>query len=249
MRQTIIQLALIAAVVIAGFLALFKRDAVMSLFRSSYAAARGFAPAQTPTECVDRFRDAIRARDYDTAATYCMGDYAEQMKKGARGATALATEIDNYLSQCEKRDFNVEKVKWVMSYLEPFPPDFKYDLKQPSDDKAYVVIDPDNKLLIDKNAGAWQGTLDPRIMRALAKLPDQPVEIRLHTDGKEKSWKLNFEVTAPLRLAVDFLNSQYRDYVKALEKLKHEVVHDKMTRDEMEQHLKTELQSLRNQSK
>jgi hypothetical protein len=257
MRQTVFQILAVALVVLVGFLALFKRDAVMGLFRSGYAAARGFTPAQTPTECVDRFRDAIKARDYDTAATYCTGDYAEQMKKGAKAASALAAAIDSYLAQVEKRDYSSETAKFIVSYLEPYPSDFKYDLKPKGEDRAYVLIDPDNKILQGQDAAGWRGTLDPRIMRTLdparefmlANLPTKPVELQLTTDGKEKSWKLNFEVTAPLRLSVEFLNGHYKDYVKTMEKLRSEVMYDPMTKVDMEQHLRTELQTLYNLEK
>src|SRR5438552_16751430 len=116
MRQTFVQICLIVAVVVAGFLALFKRDAVMSLFKEGYAAARGYSPAKTPDEALTRFREAVKEHDYETAASYCGGEYSEMMRKGAKAGQALAREIDNLVSNVEKRDFNAETVRWFLGF-------------------------------------------------------------------------------------------------------------------------------------
>jgi hypothetical protein len=247
MRRTIMQIALVAVIVLAGFLFLFKRDAVMSLFRSGYAAARGYTPAQTPDEALTKFRDAIKARDYNTAASYCGPEYGEQMRKAAKAAQALAEEIDNLNSIVEKKDFNSEKVRWVLSYLEPFPPDFKVvEVKKKSDDLAIAIIDPENTVLKDTNQAAfWQNTLDPRIMRSLAKGLTNDVELKREGDGKEKSWKIFFPVTPDLRITVEHLNDKYKEYVKVLETLKFQVRNEPMTHDDMENRLKNELSTLK----
>ena len=49
-----------------------------ALVKKWFRTAEGFTAAKTPNEALDKFRDAIKKRDYETAATYCGGDYAEQ---------------------------------------------------------------------------------------------------------------------------------------------------------------------------
>src|SRR4051812_10835522 len=44
---------------------------------------------------VDFFKKAIKAHDFETAATYCGPEYAEQLRKAAPAAKPLAEEIDN----------------------------------------------------------------------------------------------------------------------------------------------------------
>jgi hypothetical protein len=84
-------------------------------------------------------------------------------------------------------------------------------------------------------------------MRALAKGLGDDFEIK--REGREESWRLVFSVTPELRLSVEFLNNKSGAYVKALERLRDEVRNEPMTKDEMEHHLLTELQTLYNLAK
>lgn len=246
MRKMVVQVSLIAAVGIAGFLLLFKRDATMGLLRSGVATARGFSPAQTPQEAIDKFKAAIVARDYDTAASYCGGDYAEQMRKGAKAANLIAVEIDNFNTIVDKKGFNVEKVKWVLSYLEPFPSNFKApNIQKKSEDVYTVTIFPEDKTYLgETNPGAWKEIMDTRMIWVLSRGINPNIEIRQDGKGSEKAWKLYFVVTPDLRLSVDYLLDKYKDYQKALEALKYQVRNEPMTRDDMENRLRTELRTL-----
>ena len=52
--------------------------------------ARGFTPAKSPNDALDKFKQAIEKRDYQAASLYLSGDYKEWFDKGrsdARGAS------------------------------------------------------------------------------------------------------------------------------------------------------------------
>ncbi len=51
---------------------------------------QGAAPAKTPQEALERFRDLVKKRDYKHALLFCSGPYVEEVRGGAEPATALA---------------------------------------------------------------------------------------------------------------------------------------------------------------
>jgi hypothetical protein len=81
----------IAVVVLAfsGYVAigfLNKKD-LNKLVDQGAATVSGYTPAKTPTEAMDKFREAILARKYKFAASYCTKPYAEQLERAHEGAS------------------------------------------------------------------------------------------------------------------------------------------------------------------
>src|SRR4029077_20444595 len=48
--------------------------------------AAGFTPAKTPTEAMDKFREAIQARNYKAAKKYVTKDYADMLERSHTAA-------------------------------------------------------------------------------------------------------------------------------------------------------------------
>ncbi len=91
MRKLIVQVAALLLITGVAYLGLFQRQAVMGLFKQARLNAKGYTPAKSPEEALDRFRKAVKDRDYEAAASYCGGDFVEQINKAAPGARYSAT--------------------------------------------------------------------------------------------------------------------------------------------------------------
>src|SRR5437879_12435811 len=102
MRNFAVMIALLVIVGGGLYIALFKRDWFSKTVSDVTREAKGYTAAQTPQEAIDKFRDAIKSRDYESAATYCGPEYAEQMRKGAKAAKELGEGIDDLLHAMDK---------------------------------------------------------------------------------------------------------------------------------------------------
>jgi len=245
MRKLIVQLAVVATIVLIGFLALFKRDAVKSLFSQLKDEVTGFTPAKTPDEALDKFRKAIKQREYETAARYCAGPYAEQMRKAATAARELGKAIDHMMEAIEKRDLSAsDRTKLALLFLEPFPPGFEYVIeKQTSDDKAYAKLSASSTVAFkttDYRFEVWN--LDQRVLGALWFGIPERVELRQEGKGNDKDWKIHFPVSERMQKAVLRLIDKYKDYKAALNKVSTGIRTDAVTKDDVDNSVKKELE-------
>ncbi len=204
MRKFIVGAAAILLLLGIAFLALFKRDAIMSLFNQGALAAQGFTPAKTPSEALDSFRKAIKDRNFTAAEMYLTGDYAEQFHKGAKNGQNLGVAIDNLMSTMQTTGTKSDKVKLVLQLLDPFPSTLKVLKVEPAgDNRAYAVLTEESGSPLEIQ-GTFQGwTVDPRMFRSLFRSvpPDGRVELRKEGDGANGQWKILLPVTPPLRCA------------------------------------------------
>lgn len=253
MRRAVVQLAFFALIILAGYLFFFKRDATVGMLQKGVTQARGYTPAKTPQEAMDKFREAIKGRDYETAAqVYCGGDYAEQMRKAAPAAAKLGGEIDDLLHQMSNKGKKTDRSELVLRMLDPFPTGFEVpDIKTSGDKATAKLVEPIGlKLKFDPTTLGDRWNVDVIVFRALCKslLPDKTgavyVDLRQDGKGEEKAWKIYFPVNEDLRLAVDRLNSKHMDYVNALKKVKYEVMHEPQTGRDAEASLKRELEAV-----
>jgi hypothetical protein len=248
MRKLVGILALVLVVILGGFVYLNK-DYLLGLGKKVAKQASGYTPAKTPDEAVDKFRKAIQNHDFETAAGYLGGDYAEQMQRGAKSASALAEEIGNLSDQMKQREKNSDQGQFILRALAPFPTEFEVviDAKKKGDDKAVGVI-------IDKSAGGLKIDLnqlpksDP-IFHALFRYdpPGQPqaaIAFERLGSGNDVHWKIFLPMNQGIRTSVDRLNAKSADFVQALKKVKHDVMHEPMTGKDVETKLKTELEAL-----
>src|SRR5262245_29082982 len=88
-----IPLLLIVGLVVltAGFY--FLEDMRPPFVERMFLAAAGYGPAKTPTDALDKFKEAIRKRNYKAAASLCTGEYADQLKLSAKRATKLGNAV------------------------------------------------------------------------------------------------------------------------------------------------------------
>ncbi len=263
--------ALLFIVVIGGLAAfgffVFVPGARPAIVKSWFRSAQGFKPAKTPNECMDKFTECIRKRDYETAADlYCGGEYREELRKGAKAGTALGEGIDDLWNAAfDVEHLNAPQAKMVLYLIDPFPKAFvtKNIEHKEGEDTAWatviigeMVVDPKD---LGGNITGWN--YDPRMVHSLVP-PDYMIEARVipevklemkYEGQKEKSWKVYFPVTGDipgatstgmfngLRDKVQYLRDNYGNYMQALKNLKYAVKHEAVTKSDFEHQLKTEL--------
>ncbi len=246
MRRFIVGLALIAVIAGAAYLALFQREAIMSLFNQGKLAAEGFQPAKTPSEAFDRFRKALKERNYEAAQMYLGGDYAEQFHKGAKNAQDLGVAIDNLLSTMETTGTKSDKVKLEMLLLDPFPPNIQVlDVKQDGDKATAKLTEEINtSLQVQGDFADWQ--VERRMFRSLVPYKMIPVigtvELRKEGDGDKAQWKIFLPVTPDLRLSVDYLADKGSNYKQAINRVKEDLKNDATTKESLERALRQALE-------
>ena len=209
-----------------------------------YQMARGYGPANTPNEAVERFLKAVKDRDYSTAAEFCSGDYAYELKKTAPKARELAQAIDNFMSNMELKEIQSNKVKWVLNRLQPFPKDFKAPDVKTSGEKATVVLMEDYGTLQMTDWGDWN--VDREAFRGCCggllgtMALGNPVVVDVVKEGG--SWKIKFDLPTDVRTGMAKVRDTGSNYIKALDKVKYEIKNHAVTKDDVESQLKDEIQ-------
>jgi hypothetical protein len=234
MRKTIVQLALLVIIVLAGYVALFKRDEFLGWLNKRKDEAQGYKDAKTPEEALDYFRKAIKERKFGTASKYLGGEYYEQFTKAAEPGEKLSEAIDNLRNAIQKSDTpHSDKVKLVLALLEPFPPTTVKKVVKQGDNKAYAEMLPEAlpQVQLDARLNEWK--LDPRMMRPLIQGVNK-VELRREGEGDDAHWKIYLPVNKPLPECVDYLKEHYKGFVKALEGVKNRVKNDPTTKENLE---------------
>jgi len=219
MRQWVVGIALIVVVAGAAYIGLNadRRASLFALFQQVKREAAGYTPAKTPDEALQKFRNAIKDRDYDTAATYCANPYAEQLRKLDK-AKRLAKSIDDLKSAAERRDIRLtERTTTWLRQVDPFPTTFEIvDIKEQGDQATAVLTEK----------GIWSA----------------PVSLKREGTGNEKSWKIHAATTPWLRLHVDRLVDKHNDFANALDKVIDQIRGKEiMTKGDLEAKLENEL--------
>lgn len=227
---------------------LFVKDLRPPIVKAWFRAAQGLTPAQTPTEAMEKFREAIRKRDYESAALYTGGDYREYMTGCANAANKLGTSIDELVHNVDEvAHINSDIGKGVLSLMEPFPKDFVFDmekLKSKSNNETVwaVMAAPAGKTFEAKGPNQiWK--VDLRILRSLVPDPwDGTVEIKQDGNAKDQGWRIYFPVSAVFRSKADYLKQNYGNYMRALDNIKYSIKHDAATKSDFERQLQKELE-------
>jgi hypothetical protein len=206
-----------------------------------------YVPAKTPAEAFDKFQAAVRARDFKLAAYYCGDDYAELMRKAAKGGTRLGKAVDNLRSVLELENIKTDNVAFILGQLEPFPTEthlVDLNCKEGSDRATGTITEETSKLKPEaaKAVGTW--TVDRSMFRSLTQgFPtNSAYEFRLEGKGSKASWKIMFPVTSDLRVATDKLRDHGPNFARALDKVKSEVKNDAATKSDVERRIKEELE-------
>lgn len=218
MGKFILWMTLGSVLLVGGYLALFKREAVLGLV----GIATGYGPAKTPEEAIEKFKKAVRARDYPQAVKYVGGTYGEQLQRGAEAAKELGKAIDALGAAADKRGIKLtDKVKVLLVSIEPFPTSFDSSPPQKhGEEHATATL---------SQPGFWKVT----------------VELKPEGQGDERSWKI-FIPSSPwvVRGQVNHLLDKHKDYARALEKITDRLKDKSITtKDELETELRSELEA------
>jgi hypothetical protein len=226
-----------------GYVAWVQPEWAMAWLRDVRRDVAGFPAAKTPQQLLDKFKDAIKKRDYDAASVYCTNDYAEQLRKGGPAAYKLGKAIDDLESVLETKGLKSRKIEFVLKTLDPCPKDVKFvDLQyKEGEDKATVQVGEDAKPVIPIDLTGWK--YDPTFSRALIRGMPQGMVVGLlrSGEGDKERWQLDFKVNDVLRQAVDDLKDKHMKYVNGFDKLRYEVLNHPMTEKDAESRLKEEL--------
>jgi hypothetical protein len=242
--KVLIVIAIVAVVAAAGVFT-FVPDSRPGVVKKWFRQFSGFGPAKTPTEAVDKFREAIKKRDYETAAEFCDTEYKEQLLKVASKAKKLADAIDALSDNMDKHGVNNPNTKFTLYLLEPFPKTFSVlDIQEKGNNAVATVGEKDPAPKVDRPPPAtffakhelMLGSLLPVSYGAINLNTGRPIiydKIDLVKD-ETGAWKLKIPVTTRLRLSVDALKDNATNYANAIRKVNDEVKNDPVTKESVQ---------------
>jgi len=203
----------------------------------------GYPAAKTPKEAADLFSNAIKERKYSTAAKYCTGPYAEELKSVNDGAKKLGTAIDDLSYRMSEKSVMNDEMRVVLFFFDPFPKDFTITVEKPTDTEAVGVITPPAPKLTNHQAKfdtTWN--VDRTFFNALYPMVnDAPVtKVKIKKEGEE--WKLEFPDPASLQKTVLRLKDRANYYAGRLDVLATELKRDAESQSDFKARLKKELE-------
>ncbi len=249
--KALVFLLVVGLLVLLGVFFIFP-DYRPGFVKSWFRKAQGFTAAQSPTEALDKFREAVKKRDYETAATYCGGEYGEEMRISAKEAEKLGKAVDDitYVAD-EVVRINSDKIKLHLFLIQPFPNDFKVlDLKhKEGEDKASASLQFEGAKQINTQAITQLWKLNGKILLSLVPSDslilnswDGVVELKNEGTKDKPAWKIVIPVPPRLRDSASYLRENGRNFVAALGRVKTDVKNDATTKDQFENTLKAELE-------
>lgn len=233
-------LVVLGALVLATGVFSFVPSTRPPIVKKWFRQATGFTPAKTPTEALDKFKDAIRKRDYETAAEYCTRDYREQMLKVHAQAKKLGNAIDSLAYNMDKNGVVNPKTKAMLKFLEPFPRSFKVvDVKEKGNAAVAVLDDDEAAVRLDNPIAGDFFTKHALMIGSL--VPAVPLrEVALAKD-EVGHWRIDVPVTSRLRLAVDHLKDNATNYANAIYQVRDEVKNNPVTKEQVQSELERRL--------
>lgn len=223
-----------AIVAVLGFLGFLKGTPLGPAWDSN---VRGYGPAGTPQECADKFKKALKERDYAVAAKYTTKDYAEQMNRGADGAREMAQKLDDLMYQMKEHGFNTDETKVLFLLVDPFPTDVDITVSKETGDEAEAKFVFNGPALKGQNSyKTWQ--LDRRMFNVFCTgAVGNQSTVRMKKEAG--AWKFDFHAGPELQTCVARLNDEYKDYVNAFKVMTTEVKNEPTTKENAENRLKT----------
>ncbi len=193
-------------------------------------------PAKTPTEAVDKFREAMKKRDYKAASKYCTKNFAEQMTKSADAAEKLGKAIDNLSHRMKEDGVMTSEMEYVLFLNDPFPAErFTITVANESGNEAMANFSL-NEPKVESKTQTWP--FDPQFVRGYYSIyspQGQPFAIKIVKDGK--GWKLDFPVSQPTQVVIQRLNDKHKDYANAFDVLSGEIKRDRTTKEDVKKRL------------
>lgn len=209
----------VAVVVLAfsGYIAIgwFNQQNLKKMVDQGANMAAGYTPAKTPMEAMDKFREAIQARKYKTAASYCTKAYGEQLERAHDGASQLGEEIDRIERYADNKGIKSEKTAFFLRRLDPFPKNFETGPAPKEDEKdknkaygTYIVKGTEIQA-IPSELKEMDNKMFLCVLRPTV-LPDGKINVELVKEGEE--WKLNIPSTDAFEKNVGYFKDQWRTY-------------------------------------
>jgi hypothetical protein len=231
----------------------FVRAARVGPVKGWIRNAKGFGPAKSPDDALDKFKLAVEKRDYDAAAQYVGGDYREWFEKGADDAEALADEIANLEAAMRKHGVKSARGDFVLYLLQPFPTGYKYKVGKSEADAVTATLHWDDVIAPHvKNGQTLDGLQGWRVDRHAyhSLLPDVVLDARpLQVTVKKETgghWRIYFPTQGGtdrhVRDTVDYLRKNGTNYRNALKGLKNDVKNEPQTKENFENALRTKLE-------
>jgi hypothetical protein len=184
----------------------------------------GFRPAETPTDALEKFRTAIRQRQYGFAATYCTKDYADILEKNDSAAAQygrLLDKINGFMESANRQPpIKSDEVAVLLNLADPFPNNFKVQgsAKQVKDTEAVGAFawEPlpvsNQQLLIPARAYEVVRTngVDAKMFQRNLVPAQLFEEVRMVKEGN--AWKINVAVTPAFLESARYFEDHWRDY-------------------------------------
>ncbi len=181
------------------------------------AAAAGFNPAKSPTEAMDKFREAIKGRKYKFAAIYVSKEYADQLNRSHDNAAEFGALVDKIRNWGDNKGILSDKAKIALFSIDPFPSNFKAGpAPKQEGDKAYGNFVWEKIKLENPNANILEDvkSMDPRMFQNILSYQAFNGKLEFVKTGEE--WKINVPMTPAWETEIGNFNDKTKTYVTAL---------------------------------
>jgi hypothetical protein len=212
----------VLAVVVLGGLAFFDMAPVPALNEMAWKM-KGWGPAKTPDEALEKYKKAMDARNYTAASRYLDGDYQIQFRKIIKPAQRLAEATDNFRHAGNDRGYiDDPKVDAILISLEPFPKTINYKVKESASGDTAVA-----ELTMEKNSKQAA-----------------PMHATVPMKKKDDAWRIEFPLTDSDRAHFEMLEKYGQQYTNALDVVKNRMKTDATTKGNVFQDLDSEVKQV-----
>jgi hypothetical protein len=180
---------------------------------------KGYGPADTPDDALEKFNKALEDRNYKAASRYLDGDYQVQFRKQAKMAEKLGKTIDNFRSVAKDFGVNANKIEELLLVLERFPKRINTkDIKKTDDSSAVAVITSEGG----------------------SRLVGPEVKV-LKLKKVEGRWVLDIPLSPINRANLDWIDRHGQNVVNAVKGVTTRMKNDAVTKENVYNDLKQEL--------
>jgi hypothetical protein len=227
----------------------FNTKNLKGVVDKSLAAGRGYPPAKTPTEAMQKFREAIQDRDYANAARYTTKGYKELLERAHPTASKLAATIDKIRTYGDNKGFTTDKTRYAFQTLDPFPKNFRIgvDPVLKGNDRAYGsfawdAIEYKNLNVVSDTE--WKN-MDPRMFQNVLGGPihhfqaGAPIELV----KEEEHWKLNIPTNPKWEDDVTYFIERSKTYQANLDVFEGWMLNERFTSESYEAEILKQLRA------
>jgi hypothetical protein len=198
-------------------------------FTEQKRSLMGYGAAETPTDAIDKFLKAVKKRDLEAAATFCTGDYAAHLKRGAAAAAEMGAVIDGIDQYMRNKGLATDKAVLYLTWLDPFPTHIKMGAAPNEKDNVAVgFVDeenvfPGNQIITINEVR----TVDPRMYRRVLMPANLFNRKGFELVKEDKGWKLRFPLPPDQVQTLDHYLNNYKSYHTGLTVFRRDVTNDR----------------------